>query len=162
MYINMIYLIAAMTDNDIIDNEFHWDISHNSKWFRMNTTGGTVIMGRKTWESLPNKPLDNCVHIILTRGILPENSEHVYWKNSFDDAINSVWTRNTYIIGGSDIFHTSLLCRYVDSLLLTRVHTIVIGGNSLMLPDQKQMVFRSKEQKKRQISYHFEIYNIKK
>ena len=61
----MLYLIAALSDDEFLHCKLHRD------WFEMNTLNGSVIMGRKTWESLPTKPLENRMNIILTRGLLP-------------------------------------------------------------------------------------------
>lgn len=160
----MIYLIAAMSDDGIIgvDNKLPWHIPKDLKWFKLNTLDGSLIMGRKTWESLPNKPLKNRMNIILTRGVLPKNDANVYWTNSFADAIHtSRLCKMTYVIGGSDVFHTALLSGLVDGLIITRVHVIIGHGRSLVLPLQKMLTYRSKKRWHNTTSYHFEIYKTK-
>tara|TARA_B100000795_G_scaffold54650_1_gene35771 strand:+ start:458 stop:946 length:489 start_codon:yes stop_codon:yes gene_type:complete len=160
----MIYLIAAISDDGIIGvnklgvNKLPWKIC--SKWFQMHTMNGCVIMGRKTWESIT--PLENCMNIILTRGMLPINSDNEYWTNSLSDAFAvACLYKHTYIIGGSDVFHTVLLSGLVNGLIITRVHVNINHGKSLILPLQKKLLYKSKKQIENKISYHFEIFKLK-
>jgi len=160
----MIYLIAAISDDGIIgvDNKLPWEIPYDLRWFKMHTSNGSVIMGRKTWESLPKKPLENRMNIILTHGILPISSGNEYWTNSLLDAFATACLyKHTYIIGGSDIFHAALLSGLVHGLLITRVHVNINHGKSLILPKQKKLVYRSQKQTENKICYHFEIYKLK-
>ena len=64
----MINLIVAKASNDIIgkDNSLLWHLSEDLKYFKRITLGKTVLMGRKTWESLPFKPLKNRRNIVIT------------------------------------------------------------------------------------------------
>ena len=160
----MIYLIAAISDDGIIgvDNKLPWKIPNDLRWFKMHTSNSSVIMGRKTWESLPKKPLENRMNIILTRGVLPLGSTNEYWTNSLKDAFTTARLyKHTYIIGGSDIFHTALLSGLVNCLIITRVHVDINHGKSLILPLKKKLLYRSNKQIEKKISYHFEIYKLK-
>ena len=62
------FAIAAMSRNRVIgaNGKIPWRIPEEFKWFRRKTLGGVVIMGRKTFESLP-RPLDGRVNVVLTR-----------------------------------------------------------------------------------------------
>ncbi|MGV2643929.1 dihydrofolate reductase, partial [Clostridium perfringens] len=64
----MLSIIVAKANNDVIggDNKLLWHISEDLKRFKEITSGNTIIMGRKTFESLP-KILPNSHHIIITR-----------------------------------------------------------------------------------------------
>ncbi|MDZ5033959.1 dihydrofolate reductase, partial [Clostridium perfringens] len=64
----MLSIIVAKANNDVIggDNKLLWHISEDLKRFKEITSGNTIIMGRKTFESLP-KILPNRHHIIITR-----------------------------------------------------------------------------------------------
>ncbi len=64
----MISIIVAVSDDLGIgkDNELLWTISDDLKRFKSLTYGNTVIMGKKTWESLPRKPLPGRKNIVLT------------------------------------------------------------------------------------------------
>ena len=61
--------IAAMSLNRVIGagNKIPWHLPEDFKWFKKMTTGHVVIMGRKTFESLGNKPLPNRINIVLSR-----------------------------------------------------------------------------------------------
>ena len=64
----MISIIVAVSEDWGIgkDNELLWHISEDLKRFKRLTTGKTVIMGKKTWESLPRRPLPGRKNIVLT------------------------------------------------------------------------------------------------
>ena len=112
----MLYLIAAVSDNNIvgIDNRLPWSLKKDLQWFRMHTTEGAVIMGRKTWASLPHKPLKNRLNIILTRAPCPHGQTNVVWKNSLADAYEH--TVRVCIIGGiSRSICISITGYYIDT-----------------------------------------------
>jgi hypothetical protein len=64
-----IIIIAAMSENQVIgkDNAMPWSIKGNLAHFKEMTMGWPCIMGRKTWESLPKKPLQGRLNIIISR-----------------------------------------------------------------------------------------------
>mgnify|MGYP005812312907 CR=1 FL=1 len=74
-----ISLVVAIADNGVIgrDNGLPWRLSGDMAWFKRITTGKPVIMGRKTWDSLPRKPLPNRPNIVVTRdaGFRAEGAE---------------------------------------------------------------------------------------
>lgn len=159
----MIYLVVAVSDNNVIgiDNKLPWRLKNDLKWFRMHTLGGTVIMGRKTWESLPVRPLQGRLNIILTRAPCPQPHENVVWKNSLSDAITCAYEHTTrvYIIGGSELFHSAFTYP-LQGIILTRVHATVEGPSTreIVLPTNKKLRYRSKEQCEKETTYHFELY----
>ena len=64
----MISIIVAKAANNVIgkDNDLLWHLSEDLKYFKQTTSGKTVLMGRKTWESLPFKPLKNRRNIVIS------------------------------------------------------------------------------------------------
>ncbi|MEE1190080.1 MAG: dihydrofolate reductase, partial [Bacteroidales bacterium] len=64
----MMNLIVAKAENNIIgkDNSLLWHLSEDLKYFKQITLGKTVLMGRKTWESLPFKPLKNRRNVVIS------------------------------------------------------------------------------------------------
>lgn len=64
-----ITLIAAHAENRCIgiDNQMPWHLPEDFAFFKSHTTGKPVVMGRKTWESLPKKPLPNRRNIVVSR-----------------------------------------------------------------------------------------------
>ena len=64
-----ITLVAVVAANGAIgrDGDLLWHIPEDLRHFKNVTAGGAVIMGRKTWESLPKKPLPGRLNIVMTR-----------------------------------------------------------------------------------------------
>lgn len=166
----MVFLIAAISDNNIIgvQNKLPWKLKNDLRWFKLHTLYGAVIMGRKTWLSLPKKPLVNRLNIICSRNCTEKIEGNVVWVSSFERALKKAkfYSRHTYIIGGGEIFHLALANLVVDTLILTRVHKNIEQKNSdklidLTLPTTKQLIYRSVDQIENKIKYHFEMYNLK-
>ena len=156
------FLIAAVSDNDVIgvNNTLPWRLPKDLKFFKMNTFMGVVIMGRKTWDSLPKRPLPNRLNIILSRE--PRDpAPNVLWVTSVKDAIHTAnhYSSRIYIIGGQDIF-TQAIC-YVDTFILTRVHTHIEARSAkyLVLPLNKRLVWSSKLQTHKNLTYTFEVWS---
>ena len=64
-----IVLVVAIAQNGVIgkDGLIPWHISEDMKRFKALTLGHTVVMGRKTWDSLPRKPLPGRINVVVTR-----------------------------------------------------------------------------------------------
>ena len=92
-------LIVATTKNNVIgkDNQMPWHLPADLAWFRKNTTGKPVIMGRKTFESI-GRPLPKRTNIVLSR--TPYVYEGVIWKENFESAVDFVMIFNPYIKSG--------------------------------------------------------------
>lgn len=99
-------------------------IPEDLKRFKQLTTGHTIIMGRKTWESLPKKPLPDRKHIVITRQkdfIFAH--EQVSVAQSIENAFELCEKQNTekvFIIGGGEIYNLAL--PYADILEITHIH----------------------------------------
>ena len=115
----MIKIIVAMSKNRVIgnNNELIWKLSSDLKRFKDLTTNNTVVMGRKTFESI-GKPLTNRRNIIITR-----NSEYEVDDceivSSLEEAL-FLTGGNCFIIGGGEIYRQSL--EIADKIYLTLVH----------------------------------------
>ena len=114
-------LIVATTLNNVIgkDNQMPWHLPADLAWFRRNTTGKPVIMGRKTFESI-GRPLPKRINIVLSR----QSFEHegVIWKNSFESAVNFVNDCDEImLIGGGELFKQYL--PKADKLYLTQIQS---------------------------------------
>src|SRR5512133_1457976 len=102
----MISIIVAVSDDWGIgkDNELLWHISEDLKRFKSLTIGKTVIMGKKTWESLPRKPLQGRKNIVLT-DIPNETIEGAVTAYSIDDALSKCEKdEELFVIGGGSIY----------------------------------------------------------
>lgn len=122
----MISLIVAMSSNSVIgkDNKLPWSIPEDLRYFKDITTGHTVIMGRKTYESI-GKALPNRRNIILTqnRDFLAEGCTVVH-------SVNEVWQlfnreEEIFVIGGSEIYH--LFLPFASKLYITQIHAEIEG-----------------------------------
>lgn len=121
-----INIIAAMAKNRVIGykNRLPWNIPEDLKHFKRITSekNTAVVMGRKTWESLPIKPLPNRRNYILTR-----NNKHAIFPDGlvltdFDD-INIIKKNysNVWIIGGETIYEHYINKPYIDKIYLTEI-----------------------------------------
>ncbi|HUX94485.1 MAG TPA: dihydrofolate reductase [Bacteroidales bacterium] len=118
----MISIIVAVSDDLGIgkDNELLWHISEDLKRFKRLTTGKTVIMGKKTWESLPKRPLPNRKNIVLT-DVPNECIDCSITAYSIDDALSKCSPdEEVFIIGGGSIYRQFM--PLADRLYITHVH----------------------------------------
>lgn len=121
-----ITLIVAAAENNAIgkDNKMLWHLPNDFKYFKQNTVGHSIIMGRKTFESI-GKPLPERRNIILTRDINYRN-DAVDVANSVQEVLNYCRDeREIFIIGGAEIYKQTLAL--ADRVLMTRVHTALDG-----------------------------------
>lgn len=114
-------IIAAVSINNVIgnNNKLIWKLSNDLKRFKNLTTNHSVIMGRKTFESLPN-PLPDRNNIVITRDT-NYSKPNIQVCSSIEDAINLTKTdTQPFIIGGGEIYTQTI--NIVDKIELTRVH----------------------------------------
>lgn len=120
----MLSIIVAIGENYIIgrNNNLIWHISDDLKRFKKITSGKTIIMGRKTFESLPGV-LPNRKHIILTRDKnYTIEDENVHIVNDINAVLKyKDTTDESFIIGGGQIYNKFL--PYCKRLYLTKVHS---------------------------------------
>lgn len=119
-------IIAAIDENNAIgkDNQLLWHLSKDLKRFKSLTQNHTIIMGRKTFESL-GRPLPNRINVVISSNPEYEVPENVILLSSLSEAMETAHINdvNPYIIGGGTIYEQAL--DYVDILELTLVHTQV-------------------------------------
>lgn len=115
-------IIAAHDEEKAIgkDGEIPWHYPEDLKYFKEKTTGHSVLMGRKTYESLPEdfRPLPDRKNIVLTRSN-PDLNESVEIVNSLDEAYRKVENEKLFIAGGASVYKQTL--DDADKMLLTRV-----------------------------------------
>ena len=122
-----ISLIWAMADNRVIgiENRLPWKLPADMKWFRENTMGKPIIMGRLTFESFGAKPLPGRRNIIISRN--PNYSaEGIEVFTSIEEALQATQdSEEVMIIGGMSLYKQSL--SLADRLYMTLVHTEIKG-----------------------------------
>jgi dihydrofolate reductase len=125
----MINLIVAVSRTGAIgkDNQLLWHLPKDLKRFKEVTTGHTVVMGRKTYESI-GKPLPNRENIVITR--TPSSINLLGVKGL--KAINNIHTvlemarkQEIFIIGGAEIYNQFI--PYADKIFITYVSAYVDG-----------------------------------
>ncbi len=116
-----ISIIAAVADNRAIgvgDKLIYW-LPNDLKRFKSLTTGHTIVMGRRTFSSLPKGALPNRRNVVLSRSLSDLSGAEVF--GSLDEALSSCAdTEEVYVIGGASVYAQAL--PLADRLCLTRVY----------------------------------------
>ncbi len=124
----MLSIIAAISENNVIgkDNKLLWHLSEDLKRFKELTTGHTIIMGRKTFESLGGI-LPDRKHIVLTRdmnyNIDSDWVKVVHDIEELKDYIND--DNENFVIGGALIYKQ--LERYTQKMYITKIYKTFEG-----------------------------------
>lgn len=105
----MITIIVAAAQDGAIGKggDLLWHLSGDLKRFKALTTGNAVIMGRKTWESLPKRPLPNRLNVVVT-SYSTYDAPGAVVANSIREAIDSCGDKEIFIIGGDSIYRQTL------------------------------------------------------
>ncbi|MEN8177118.1 MAG: dihydrofolate reductase [Pseudomonadota bacterium] len=122
----IISLIWAMAENRVIgrDNKLPWRLSADLKHFKALTQGKPILMGRKTWESLPGL-LPNRPHFVVTRDMSYQASGCTV-VHSIEEALVAVMdAREVMVVGGAH-FYAQML-PHAHRLYMTLVHAEVEG-----------------------------------
>ena len=127
-------IIVAVADNNAIgrDNALLWHISDDMKFFRRQTVGCPVIMGRKTFESI-GRPLPKRVNIVISRGY--STADEVAVVGSLREAYEVAEATNLercYVIGGGQIYAQAM--EDADRLVVTHVHTEIKDADTFFPP----------------------------
>ena len=146
----MINIIAAIGKNRELGakNKLLWHIPEDVERFKTLTTDQVVIMGRKTYESIPEKfrPLPHRVNIIVTRDENYQiNNKNVFVSHSIEDAITKAkeFNKEIFIIGGAQIYKESL--KYADKLYLTLVDKEYPEAD-VFFPDYSEFKIKTSEE----------------
>lgn len=124
----IIAFVVAVAENGVIgrDGALPWRLSSDLKMFRRLTMGKPIIMGRRTWESLPKRPLDGRDNIVITRTAdYRANGAHV--AGSVDAALalaqrlaEERGADEIAVIGGAQVYRDMM--ERVDRIYWTQVH----------------------------------------
>lgn len=113
--------IAAMGRNRVIGNKgkIPWHIPEDMKFFRETTVGGTIVMGRETWNSLGRKPLAGRCNLVMSRRMNFMGLPGATQVRSVRHLLEQEFPSPVFIIGGGEIYRAFL--PYTDEILLTVV-----------------------------------------
>ena len=157
----MLHAIWAQARGGVIgaDGTIPWDVPEDRDWFKRVTTGGVVIMGRRTWESLPAAPLPARRNIVITRN--PDYcAEGAEVFGSLDEALAVLDGESAWVIGGEEIYAAAL--PYVDDVYVTEIDEPVAGDTfAPRLPDHewKPKKERAWLTSKTGVKYRFALYH---
>jgi dihydrofolate reductase len=119
-------LVCALAENGVIgkDGTLPWHLPKDLKHFKSLTTGGVILMGRRTWESI-GRPLPRRRSLVLSRdrNFRPEGAE--VFENLQQAVEGSAEATEIFVIGGATVYTEAL--PQAHRLYLTRVHATVEG-----------------------------------
>ncbi|OHA92359.1 MAG: hypothetical protein A3J09_02730 [Candidatus Zambryskibacteria bacterium RIFCSPLOWO2_02_FULL_51_21] len=122
-------IIAAVAENGVIGSggALPWRLADDMKWFKKQTGTSAVVMGRKTFDSLPRKfrPLPNRENIVLTRNPSGIDDFGVTVLGDFQKVVKMSKKRDVWVIGGGEIYRLAL--PHASHLYLTLVDVIIAG-----------------------------------
>jgi dihydrofolate reductase len=159
--------ILAASENNIIgsDNDLPWRLSNDLKWFKKNTLNKPMIMGRKTFQSLPGI-LPGRPHIVVTRDKTFTANKAIVVQSpqsalSVAEAeASKLDTNEIMIVGGGEIYR--LFLPWISRFYLTRVHAEISGDTQFfnLGADQWNVDFEEKHSAdpKNQFDHSFFIF----
>lgn len=162
-------LIVAVAENGVIgkDNDLIWNLPKDMRFFKETTWGHHVIMGRKNFESIPERyrPLTNRTNVVITR----QNNfqaEGCVVVNSLEAALEVAQHNSDYepfIIGGGQIYKLALEGNFVDKIYFTKVHNSFEGDTFFPeLSDKWKEVNRKDYEADEKHAYNFSIITYEK
>ena len=162
----MISIIVAVSEDNGIgkDNELLWHIPEDLRRFKNLTFGQCVIMGKKTWESLPKKPLPGRKNVVLTDDP-DEVLDLCITAYSIEDALDKCkQDEEIFIIGGGSIYRQFM--PVADRLYITHVHRQTPADT--FFPEIDPLIWEPvvreehKNEGENHLSYTYIIYQRKK
>ena len=124
-------IIAAVDDKGGLakNGQMPWQLPSELKYFKAITIGtghNAIIMGRKTWQALPekNKPLKNRLNVILSRQDNLSLPKRVIQFSSLDQALNTLKQKNLdriFVIGGGEVFKEAVNHKSCSNIYLTKI-----------------------------------------
>lgn len=120
-------IVASIGENNELGKEgdLCWHIREDLRHFKELTLGGAVIMGRKTWESLPKKPLPGRTNIVISsKEPAGEEAGVCFHARSLEEAVSTAASQNAsgqiFIIGGASVYRQAMPA--ATCLELTKIH----------------------------------------
>lgn len=162
----MLSLMVAKADNGVIgrDNQLPWHLPEDLKNFKARTMSKPLIMGRKTFDSLPGV-LPGRPHIVISRNPALSLPENCFLVTSLEQAIDKASelfgeTPEAVVIGGGEIYRQAL--PLVDVLYVTEVHTQVEGDAFFPEIDPQDWQETARERCSGKLDFSFVTYQRRK
>ena len=145
----IVSLIVAAAENNVIgrDGDLPWSLPKDMRFFKETTMGHHVIMGRKNWESIPDKyrPLPGRANLIVSRNaeLQVEGAAVIGSIEAALEKAREAGDQEAFIIGGGQVYAHAFENNLVDRVYLTRVHAEVDGNVHFPSFDESNWVLRT-------------------
>lgn len=163
----MLSLIVAMDKNRVIgyNNQMPWHLPRDLQYFKKRTVGHTIIMGRKTFESI-GRPLPKRKNVVVTRKTMsfPEEVEVIHHLETIDQWNQCSPDEEFFIIGGGELYRQML--PKIERMYITKIHHSFSGDTYFPSFDLEEweLVWEEKgiKDEKNPYDYSFLQYNRRK
>ena len=127
------FAVVVAADDDLgigRDGDLAWHLPGDMRWFRVLTTGertdgvqNTVIMGRKTWDSIPRRfqPLPGRHNVVVSRNRNLELPDGVDLVHSLEAALSLEVDGDVFVVGGGELYREAMVRSECQTVYLTRV-----------------------------------------
>lgn len=139
-----VILIAAMSLNRVIGQNGHlvYNDPEDMDFFKKTTVGNIVVMGRKTWDSIPNtfKPLKDRLNIVISRNSRLDVPDSVKvfdsWQSAKDWLLINHGESQVFVMGGGEIYKEAI--KDADTLLISQFKTeLPVNDKTTLFPEFK-------------------------
>ncbi|MRG88312.1 dihydrofolate reductase [Salinibacillus xinjiangensis] len=162
----MISLLVAMDRNRLIgkDNDLPWRLPNDLKFFKETTMGHTIVMGRKTYESI-GRPLPGRKNVVMTRDpdYQAEGCEVIHSWETIKKWNEESPEREVFIIGGSHLFNDAI--HFADRMYITEIDEAFEGDTFFPAFDRSEWELTHKEKgiknEKNPYDYYYCTYDRK-
>jgi len=156
--------IVAIDENGAIgrQGDLLCHLPADMRHFKEVTMGHSIVMGRKTFESFPRRPLPGRQNIVITRNATWQYAGTTV-VHSLDEAIEAAETDTVFVIGGAQVY--SLALPRVDVLHLTLIHARWASADVFfptLDPDEWQEVGREHHESDHRNAYEFDFITLKR
>ncbi|MAI08899.1 MAG: hypothetical protein CMF61_08080 [Magnetococcales bacterium] len=160
-----ISLIAAMAKNRTIgvNGGLPWHLKKDLQYFKAQTLGKPMVMGRKTFKSFGERPLPKRPHIVITRDMnyKPEGVTVCHSLNEALQTANSMTNDEIMVIGGGEIYKAAL--PHCDRIYLTEVDIDIEGDTLFPMFDKTTFKETSRlSEHENGVSFDYVIYEVNK
>ncbi|BAE80787.1 dihydrofolate reductase [Chlamydia felis Fe/C-56] len=145
--------IVACSPSGVIGNQgkLPWSYSKDIEFFAKTIENKPLVMGRKTWEGLPEKYTKGRQIFVFSRSFY-DNAEGVIWVSSLEEFFSLELPPSVFLIGGGDLFSLFLENQLLTGCFVTHIHrcydgdaffplSLLVGWNKTILDEQEDLTF---------------------
>ncbi len=155
-------MIAAMDKNRIIgsDNKMPWHLPDDLKFFKATTLGKTIIMGRKTFESIGSKSLPKRRNLVITRNANFVAKDAEVFSSIEESLKTCQLEEEVVIVGGGQLY--SQMLPLADKLYITLIDAEIVGDTQFpeWLPEEWELVNRKNHSQDEKHNFAFEFITL--